>query len=63
MKKAEVYYISTGQYQSSSGLLGKTTKTQKVIIIIIIIIIMIMIMIMIIIIIIIIIIIDNSANY
>ena len=59
MKKAEVYYISTGQYQSSSGLLGKTTKTQKVIIIIIIII-MIMIMIMIMIIIIII---DNSANY
>ena len=30
MKKAEVYNISTGQYQSSSGLLGKTTNIQNI---------------------------------
>ena len=30
VKKAEVYNISTGQYQSSSGLLGKTTNIQNI---------------------------------
>ena len=30
VKKAEVYKISTGQYQSSSGLFGKTTNIQNI---------------------------------
>ena len=30
VKKAKVYNISTGQYQSSSGLLGKTTNIQNI---------------------------------
>ena len=30
MKKAEVYNISTSQYQSSSGLFGKTTNIQLI---------------------------------
>ena len=29
-EKAEVYNISTGQYQSTSGLLGKTTNIQNI---------------------------------
>ena len=30
MKKAEVYNISTGQYQSSSRLLGKSSNMQNI---------------------------------
>ena len=30
MKKAEIYNISTSQYRSSSGLLGKTTNIQNI---------------------------------
>ena len=30
VKKVEVYNISTGQYQSSSGFLGKNTNIQNI---------------------------------